>query len=973
MIINQFTIDEMVKESIKEAYSINFQSQKKKILYMSKSVSTDERFGYLQKIQEKSSNIEIIAMIPKAAKAIIDQKYNLKCICEPKEFARSFFAFDEIEISKEMMEHVKNGKYIDEFYNLREYTQVSEEGAIVLTLFAEKFLRELIYILKPDLVMFWNEFCGIHGIARKICDELDIPVSFFEFGVLPGTYAIDSIGQMGESYPATQPQKFQQLAISNMDILKAEKLRDYLFDTGLNRKEQPKNSKLELLKSKINNEYPTIFFAGQNDLDSGIYPYTEKTKRYHSPIFSSSYEAAVQLAEIAKRNNWNFIYKPHPSRAFYEKKDFPTNLIYVNDIDINEIIDLCDLTVTILSQTAYVAMIRKKPVLMLGYNQIFGKGCAYEAIEYNKIEIEITRALNNGYTQEQDKNFLCHIARLNKYYLYDDLSLKPYLVGKNIDDCVKYLNSRMNTFSKSTWINWKNDDKIAVWGAGTLGTSFIKDHYESKNIEVVIDNNISLQGEFLYGVPIVASNILNENKELKIIICCEAWYEVSQQLIKMGFKPFDDFIPLWIFDISHKIEYGTPWIKKEHLQFIKYKKKIISLMGNCQMNRIITFFDANEKFYDEYMLLRLPLIQDLSVWQRTTGPRVDIIREIDILVCQLIFNNNKFSPQWSTDSFKTLISDECNMIVIPNLFFKGYYPQAGHSKLYYNEHVTIASGKKYMGPVFPWGDKFIDRLCDSKTDVNSIIEALLDPNFLTEEEVRKNADESLCELERRENEYCDVTISDYIKDNYKKYLLFYSERHPTQLLMKEFIERILVKIGYKNKLINQPKKDDFSRNVMLIYPTVKKHLGLKFDNEFYYVIRPYFEHALTIEEYIKAYIKAMYSNEYIEDNRLTYLKFILGEIEEKQFHIYIYGYGERQEFFLHKYKFLIDEIEGFISENPRFNKLTLMNKRVVDREFILNSNGCAIIVVDPKDYEVAQQLKMNNDNILIYKVCNLFG
>lgn len=184
---------------------------------------------------------------------------------------------------------------------------------------------------------------------------------------------------------------------------------------------------------------PTVFFAGQSDISSGMCTVSiEKARIYHSPIFKSSVEAGIYIADLCKKNDWNYIYKPHPLNAGIEKRDeFPDNTIYIEFGDINSLIDISDVTVTILSQTNYICMIRHKPVVMLGYNQTKGTGCTYESFEKDKIEYTIRLALKDGFSKKQEQAFLIHIAQLIRYYLYDDLQEREIRYGRKIPDCIE--------------------------------------------------------------------------------------------------------------------------------------------------------------------------------------------------------------------------------------------------------------------------------------------------------------------------------------------------------------------------------------------------------------------------------------------------------------------------------------------------------------------------------------------------------
>ena len=106
--------------------------------------------------------------------------------------------------------------------------------------------------------------------------------------------------------------------------------------------------------------------------------------------------------------------------------------------DINELIDLADVAITIRSSSNYIALIRHKPVLMLGYTQTRGQGCTYEAFCKQDIEPQLKKALKYGFSTEQQEAFLIHLARLFRYYLYDDMSDRSIRYGlplpKNVEE-----------------------------------------------------------------------------------------------------------------------------------------------------------------------------------------------------------------------------------------------------------------------------------------------------------------------------------------------------------------------------------------------------------------------------------------------------------------------------------------------------------------------------------------------------------
>lgn len=946
MEISASALEKIVKECLGEAERL--EKKQNDILYLSKSTSTDGRFKFLQEVQDRLPN-RIVAMVPKRAADVLKKQTRLTFLNEPEAFAKSFFIKNRLEPSAEILERFAlEGKFTEAMRNLKRYTSAGEGSAILLTYFAALFFRGLFDAVKPGLVMIWNAFCGVNQIVEIICAEKGIPVCYMEFGVLPGTFAVESMGQMGESFPCREASRFRRMEVSPEELFHAGKLREYFFTTGLNRKAQPQGFQLEKVRERLRPGRPTILYAGQNDLDSGLYPYTENSRARHSPIFATSDQAAVELAKLAAKNEWNLIYKPHPAMRGYgaSEEDFPGTVIFLESANINDVIDLSDLVVTILSQTAYVSLIRKKPTLLLGYNQLRGKGCAYEAYEAGDIEPRIKAALERGYTEEQDADFIKHIAQLEKYYLYNDLEPKLHLCGKSTEACAAYLRARMAPLEKNGWVDWNasGEEGIVLFGAGKNAASFLNSRYDSFNIAYIVDNDTEKQGAGSYGLEIKPPDTLRADRR-KIIIFSAAWQEIAVQLEGMGYRAFVDFVPDWLLAIGGLLPYDTG-LTSGQLRFIKKKKKLAAFLGNCQISRIIKFLKGSPSFSNHYLIVKLPLIQNLSAWEKALGPREKLIKELDLFISQPVSVENRFSPKWSTDSMRALLNDHCEVVIIPNLHFRGYAPQVGHSAGYINRRKTYADGIQYDAPIFPWGDKFIDALCEMNLRENEIVERLLNPDFLTEEEVVSNARDSLAELKRREELFCDLRISDYIEENFRKYLLFYSERHPSDLLTWELVKRLLERIGCGD-IPDCPPRDGFSRNALPIYPAVHKHLNLQFHRDYVYVSCPYYRDPLTITEYIHMYISHMHADQYLENEYAGVAVSLAEKARKSGRDIYVYGHGIKESFFLKLNAALLENTEAFITPEGGSPQNEFLGRPALPLDRIPKDRDCLIVAVNP--------------------------
>ncbi|MEL7640513.1 MAG: hypothetical protein AAGU21_12800 [Solidesulfovibrio sp.] len=290
------------------------------------------------------------------------------------------------------------------------------------------FAQVLIKRFRPKAVLLWNKFSAYHHVVAAVCKQFDIPTLYIEFGLLPGTFSLDQKGQMGESDLACSKTIATNFLPDADELCLAEKVLSYLRESKLNRNIQPVNSNLKnfnLLKR------PTVFYAGQNDCESGLQPYTETSQKFHSPNFKTSIEPLHCLSQMAATNNWNLLFKPHPIMRNFGKKYTPLkHVTLIDDIDINDIIDVSDVVLTILSQVSYIALIREKPVVMLGYTQLRHAGCTYNAFDKDDIEREINKALEFGLTVDMKEKFKNHVALLLRDHLYDDLTPKHLSFGQ---------------------------------------------------------------------------------------------------------------------------------------------------------------------------------------------------------------------------------------------------------------------------------------------------------------------------------------------------------------------------------------------------------------------------------------------------------------------------------------------------------------------------------------------------------------
>ncbi len=441
-----------MKNSLEAVKSLSKKGQdKKNIIFLGQIASFDKgTCKYINTISEKMSDYNFIMIsetptmtIEQIKKKIEFDILNLPVAAYPNKFDKhlKIFVTDEVKKRINDKEYLKNAVV----HLNNQFVDMTESYAYNLSSYFYEYCSMLLDTLKPEKVLIWNQFSAMHEIMANICYEKKIPVIFMEFGVLPGTFSIDTKGQMGESSIAVNHNEFLNQKVSEEEILHAKQIIKYIKDVKLNRNKQPINSELDNVKDKLQVGKPTIVLFGQSDYESGLCPYTKHTKRFHSPLAMSSEESLEIINRIAEKNNYNIIYKPHPAMKYLNLKSrIKSNIIVVDEVNVHDLIDMADVVVTILSQTSYEALVRGVPVVMIGYNQLRGKGCTYEAFDEKLIESAINDAINNGFKKEQKEAFDRHVAQLLKYYLYDDLIVKGIEIGRSPEEFAKFLISYSN-------------------------------------------------------------------------------------------------------------------------------------------------------------------------------------------------------------------------------------------------------------------------------------------------------------------------------------------------------------------------------------------------------------------------------------------------------------------------------------------------------------------------------------------------
>lgn len=376
-----------------------------------------DKYYFLDRLAKQCPELYIV-VVDGAGKLDLSLSKNINYISPPVDvyYNKNNKVKKNNTIKRELNKKYYHDKIFEQYYQMNKEVLENVGREIITNAIhlAEFFNNLILYLFKPKVCLIWNQFHPLSRVTTSNCKGKNIAIAFLEYGLLPGTINLDLLGQMGESWIARE-NFFTDLSICEDDILNARKTIKYIVTHGLNRKEQPKYGKLKNLPR----DKKIVLLAGHNDYSSGTLPYDHIAQKYHSPWFITSKDMFTEVLKITAQLDLYLLYKPHPlSKKDIEVGQESENHLIIDNINIYECIDVSDLVMTAFSQVSYLALLRDKPVVMLGYNQLRGKSITYEMSEKDGLKATLVDALTDGYTKEMKAKWERHVAQLLRYYLY---------------------------------------------------------------------------------------------------------------------------------------------------------------------------------------------------------------------------------------------------------------------------------------------------------------------------------------------------------------------------------------------------------------------------------------------------------------------------------------------------------------------------------------------------------------------------
>ena len=250
----------------------------------------------------------------------------------------------------------------------------------------------------------------------------------------------------------------------------------------------------------------------------------------------------------------------------------------------------------------------------------------------------------------------------------------------------------------------------------------------------------------------------------------------------------------------------------------------ILFYGNCQSDAVRHTLCLPS---DKYNLIHI------SCWTTDTDKEkfTEIIRMCDIIITQPISDNYRDLDYLSTSYIIGNKQEHCKIIIFDSCYFDFYYFDLTY-KMFNSDVLHLPIDYHY--------NKMIECYNNNLSIEHYINNYVNNVNLKTRDELENLAENSLNELRKRYEEnkikFIDknifiTTTHDYIKNNYKSKLLFYSMNHPTKYVIQHICEEIINILKLPNTInYNIDMLASDSQPKCIIYKCIQNSVNFNIDN-----------------------------------------------------------------------------------------------------------------------------------------------
>jgi hypothetical protein len=239
----------------------------------------------------------------------------------------------------------------------------------------------------------------------------------------------------------------------------------------------------------------------------------------------------------------------------------------------------------------------------------------------------------------------------------------------------------------------------------------------------------------------------------------------------------------------------------------------ILFYGNCQLFAVLRTLNLPQN----YNIFDVKCCHDdIDKIQFT-----DTIKKCDIIITQSICDNYRNVEYLSTSYIQQHKKQDCKLILFDSCYFNFYYFDLTY-KMFNNDVLHKPEDYHY--------NKMIECYNNGMSVEYYITHFVNNVNLKSSEELEKIAEDSLNELKNRyinnKKNYNDayiISIYEYIKQNYKNKLLFYSMNHPSKYVIQYICEQICDILQIQNTI--NYDIDILSNPKCILYKSISKNVN----------------------------------------------------------------------------------------------------------------------------------------------------
>jgi len=229
-----------------------------------------------------------------------------------------------------------------------------------------------------------------------------------------------------------------------------------------------------------------------------------------------------------------------------------------------------------------------------------------------------------------------------------------------------------------------------------------------------------------------------------------------------------------------------------YILFVVIKYMNILFYGNCQLTPLQKTLNLDNTKYIQTVI-------ECFDTEISESDFDNIIKKSDIIIMQLTDDNYRNKRYLSTTHIIYHSKENCKIILLNNFYFNFYYIDTKTVNIkgekYPYHHLHLYECYKNGNSIDYYIQNFVN---NSKLKSKYELECLAN-NSLTELDIRYESMLLHKKYSPHKNIFC-IPVTQYIRDNYKENLLFYTINHPSKILFHYICEKIVDILNIDNTI-----------------------------------------------------------------------------------------------------------------------------------------------------------------------------